>query len=249
MHSAERVLLPLLKIIGGKSGCNNIYSLIQNIFKFGYYCKKYWSIIFATLAILFSPRECDEIRNTLFDSDGNINYDDMAENYLVSEKKGDFVDNKVPFISAANIPKGIGDIFGNICCSRWMSFVRQAEKLIQFLNIPAPEKMIELVKEGVEQSDKELEKLLGVATCFGDKSKVSLWCLIFYYIAHHSAGGKYGDLRKNGFEVCSFLCSPSFRVGLSICSTIYPVEIEWAEFFNSKTKINKNTACISTRVK
>ena len=35
---------------------------------------------------------------------------------------------------------------------------------------------------------------------------------------------------------------------MSICSTIYPVEMEWAEFFNSKTKINNKTACISTKV-
>jgi hypothetical protein len=105
-----------------------------------------------------------------------------------------------------------------------------------------------MVKDEIPQSQEDFDKLFGIATCFRDKTKVSLWCLMFYYISHYAAGGKNGDLRKNGMEVCAFLCCPSFRVGLSICSTIYPVELEWAKFFNSKTKINDKAACISTRV-
>ena len=129
-----------------------------------------------------------------------------------------------------------------------MSFVRQSEKLISRLDIEAPEQMIKMVQDEIPQSQEDFDKLFGIATCFSDKTKVSLWCLMFYYISHYAAGGKTGDLRKNGMEVCAFLCCPSFRVGLSICSTIYPVELEWAKFFNSKTKINDKTACISTRV-
>ena len=259
MHSAERVLLPLLNRIGGKSGQNNIYGLLQNIFKFGYYCKKYWSTILAILALVFSDKECREIQDN-FLKNGNVNYEDMAEIYLSkfnnvddspnteSKDEEDFFDDDFSFLSLMDIPKEIRKKFGNVCLSRWISLVRQARMLIHRLNIEAPEKMIQMVIKDIEQPKEELDKFFHIATCFGDKSKLSLWCLMFYYISHHAAGGKNGDLFLNGLEVCAFLCSPSFRVGLQICSTIYPVEMEWAEFFNSKTKINDKTACISTRV-
>ncbi len=86
--------------------------------------------------MVFSPRECDKIRETFLDSESNVNYEDMAEiylgkNYSVSVDSvsvdGDFVDDDFSFLSAMNIPENSRIQFGNICCSRWMSFVRQAE--------------------------------------------------------------------------------------------------------------------------
>ncbi len=137
MHSAERVLLPLLQVIGGKSGQSNIYSSLQNIFKFGYYYKKYWSNIFAILAMVYSKRECIEIEATFLNGDDSMNFEDMEEIYLGKEDNATFdgipyieskeQDDEFSFISAMNIPENIRIQFGNVCCSRWMSFVRQVE--------------------------------------------------------------------------------------------------------------------------
>ena len=175
MHSAERILLPLLQVIGGKSGQTNIYSILQNIFKFGYYCKKYWPQIYAVLAIIFSDRDLDEIRQTFINSDGKSNFDDMAEIYnninvdIIQNIKGKEED-EFSFLSSANIPEELRDKFGNICGSRWMSFVRQSEKLISRLDIEAPEQMIKMVKDEIPQSQEDFDKLFGIATCFRDKT-------------------------------------------------------------------------------
>lgn len=71
---------------------------------------------------------------------------------------------------------------------------------------------------------------------------------MIYYIAHVSPGGREGETYIQGMQLFAFLCSPLQRVSVSLLASLYPVQMEWAQFFDGKTKIDNKTACISTRI-
>ena len=148
----------------------------------------------------------------------------------------------------ADIPDEVKKMFEGVCGSRWISFLRQARKLIYRLNIEAPQAMIDFVQKTLKMSNADMGVLCKLNACFHDPSKPSLWCLMFVFIAHHSAGGKNGDTYINGMQLNSFLCSPAHRVALSILSSLYPVQMGWPNFFDGTSLIHPNTSCISTRL-
>lgn len=275
MHAGERVVYPLMKLVGQQNGIKHIYAVHQNIFKFAYYSKKHWTEIMNILAYIFGQNA--PVLECFVDDDVSVPYDDSANDSDSDDEDGDEDDDDnnddndddddqarrfqyrqqrkkenfrafLESINMTDIPKLIAKMFEGTCGSRWISYARQGLKLMHRLKIVAPQKFIDLIARTICKDPEELKELCAMASCFDDHTKPSLWCLMFYFIAHHSPGGPEGETYINGLQLFGFLCSPTHRVMLSVLSTLYPIQMEWAEFFDGKTKLSTKTTCISTRI-
>ena len=143
-------------------------------------------------------------------------------------------------------PPSMRNLIGKVARTRWVSAERTSKKLMDALNVPASQALIDKVSTyfgGVDSEEwKEGSKF---CTCVGVPG-LSHLMLAFWWLANHTPGGKKGEGVVGCMSVVGFLGAPHHRVCLKLADALYEIHIKWAEFSDRSTEIGTAHA-ISTR--
>jgi hypothetical protein len=146
------------------------------------------------------------------------------------------------------LPKVIQRTFKEVADTRWLSQERQCNELIDFINVPATEDLINFVKADFVYSESSFEKVLKQCCTWDDESVPSQYILQILYIANHSAGGKTGDAAQYGRDLVAFLTNPFTRICVESIAKIYPMHCSIAKFANGRSLLRYDVSTISTRL-
>ena len=144
-------------------------------------------------------------------------------------------------------PPSIKNLVGEIARTRWVSAERTSDKVIDALNEPASELLIEKISNyfGGVESDEWIEGCK-YCTCMSS-DKLSHLMLAFWWLANHTPGGKKGMGLVGCISIIGFLGTPYHRVCLKIAAALYPIHIKWSKFSDRSSEIGIRPQAISTR--
>lgn len=138
-------------------------------------------------------------------------------------------------------------LIGQIARTRWLSAERTAKHLIDALNAPATNKLIEMVSNffgGIESKDWiESSKFFKCV----ESDDLSHIMLAFWWLANHSPGGKKGEGFTACIQVVGFLATPHHRICMMMANALYPIHLQWTKFSDRVSEIGIVPQSISTR--
>ena len=143
-------------------------------------------------------------------------------------------------------PPAMKNLIGKVARTRWVSAERTSKKLMDALNVPAYQALIDKVCAYFGGEDSvEWKEGSKFCTCVGATGTSHLM-LAFWWLANHTPGGKKGEGVIGCMSVVGFLGAPHHRVCLKLADALYKIHIKWAEFSDRSTEIGTAHA-ISTR--
>jgi hypothetical protein len=149
------------------------------------------------------------------------------------------------------IPKKLFNIFGNIAEVRWLSSETQAEALLEILQIPAPECMIQYMKTTFTEAIM-LPVLVACQVILKPSSHTricqpSALQLVLYFMANTSAGGKNGEKSTNFKQLLALCQCPEHQISLCVLASMRPMHLKFLSFSNGASKTISSTV-LSTRL-
>jgi hypothetical protein len=135
------------------------------------------------------------------------------------------------------LPRIVQKTFREIADTRWISQERQCDELIQFLEVPASQHLIDLVRNDFPHQLEHFDSLMNKCSSFYDNTSPSHYILQFLYIANHAAGGENGEAAENCRDLTAFLQHPFTRIIIKIVKELYDFHMHIAKFANGKSKI------------
>jgi hypothetical protein len=131
---------------------------------------------------------------------------------------------------------------------RWLTQEDACRNTIAVVNVPADDRLLDIVLEGKSQA--EQDNLKTICCCIDDTTKPSALLLMFNYIGNHSAGNaRNGEKYQNLHEISGGLCNPVNRVVFKIGACLYVEHRKIAAFADGKTRIEPgNTQTYGTRM-
>ena len=84
-----------------------------------------------------------------------------------------------------NADPTLKNLFKKIAQTRWISQERQAEKLIELVNVPASNHLIQHVKEYVGEDSQSWKEISELAVCFNRSTNSSHLILASIYLTNH----------------------------------------------------------------
>ena len=122
-----------------------------------------------------------------------------------------------------NADPTLKNLFQKIAQTRWISQERQAEKLIELVNIPALDHLIRRVKEYVGEDSESWKEITELAVYFNSDSTLSHVILASIFLTNYCPSGKSEEGYVAWSRIASLLCSPRFRCAITVAASFFPM--------------------------